>query len=241
MKTTIILVLLGTCYVLFAATIVEAQPQFNGPQFNGRQLKDSPYYHPLSQTTPPGVAGQWAGALGRADMRYFQPVQIRLPGGGKLTVTQPHTRQKYDLTAPAQVGYLVGPLYRFRISEIPEFPGVELFPSIELIDRLHPPAGLKNKYPLPIEITAADIQAAMNDRLVTKIIYLEQPDLAVPKAEQGSIHEEAVSQSKNLMTEADLRGRPVVILRIGGRIPSPEEMYADPTKPPAPIELYPQK
>ncbi len=236
MKTTIILVLLGTCYVLFAATIVEAQPQFRGPQFQG-----SPYYHPLNQTTPPGVAGQWAGALGRADGRYFQPVQIRLPGGGKVTVTEPQTRQKHDLKAPAQIGCLVGPLYRFRISEIPEFPGVDLYPSIELLDRLHPPAGLKQKYPLPIEITAADIQAAMNDRLVTKIIYLEQPDLAVPQAEQGSIHEEVISQSRNLMTEADLRGRPVVILRIGGRIPSPEEMYGDPTKPPAPIELYPQK
>lgn len=236
MKTTIILVLLGTCYVLFAATIVEAQPQLNGARFNG-----SPYYHPFSQTTPPGVAGQWAGALGRADGHYFQPVQIRLPNGGKITVTQPQNRQKYDLNSPARLGCLVGPLYRFRISEIPDFPGVELYPSIELLDRLHPPAGLKLKYPLPVEITAADIQAAMNDRLVTKIIYLEQPDLAIPGAQQGSIHETAIPQSKNLMTEADLRGRPVVILRLGGRIPNPEEIYADPTKPPAPIELYPHK
>lgn len=231
MKTTIFLVLLGTCYILASASIVEAQRQFTG----------QPHYQPLNQATPPGVAGQWAGALGRADMHYFQPVQIKLPGGGKVTLTQPQTRQKYDLSAPAQAGFLVGPLYRFRISEIPEFPGVELYPSIELIDRLHPPAELKQKYPVPIEITREDIVSAMNDRLVTKIIYLEQPELAIPKSQQGSIHEERVSQSKNLMTEADLRGRPVVILRLGGRIPSPEEMYADPMRPPAPIELTPIK
>ena len=229
MKTTLILVLLGTCYVLFAASIVEAQPRYTG----------QPYYQPLNQNTPPGVAGKWAGALGRADMRYFQPVEIKLPQGGLVTLTQPHLRQKYDLPAPAKAGFLVGPLYRFRISNIPGFPGVELYPSIELIDRLHPPAHLKLKYPLPIEITAEDIQSALNGRLVTKIIYLEQPDLAIAKREGKKIHEERVSQAKNLMTEADLRGRPVVILRLGGRIPTAEDLMPKPGEAPTPIELYP--
>ncbi|MBL4883295.1 MAG: hypothetical protein JKY95_02000 [Planctomycetaceae bacterium] len=227
MKTTILLVLLGACYILTSASLVEAQPQFSG----------QPPYQPLNQATPPGVAGQWAGALGRADMIYYQPVLIKLPGGGKVTVTHHLTGQKHEMKAPAQAGFLVGPLYRFRISNIPEFPGVELYPSIELIDRLHPPAGLKQKYPVPIEITEADIAAAMNDLLVTKVIYLEQPDLAIPRAQQASIHEERIPQSKNLITEADLRGRPVVILRLGGRIPSPVELLGNPLNPPAPIEI----
>ena len=45
--------------------------------------------------------------------------------------------RSYELAAPAQAGLLVGRVYRLKISNMPDFPGVEFFPSIELIDRLH--------------------------------------------------------------------------------------------------------
>lgn len=201
---------------------------------------DSPYYQPLNQTTPPGVAGQWAGALGRADMTYFQPVLITLPGGGKVTFIDTARGYTQAYNSPAQAGLLVGPLYRVKISEMPKFPGVELYPSLELIDRLHPPASLKQQFPIPIELTEADIELAIKDQLVTKILYLEQPDLAAPIQQTSGIREENIPQNKNLLTEADLRGRPVMYLRIGGRIPAPQELMGNPAYPPAPLELTPQ-
>ena len=106
---------------------VQAQPPF----------PESPYYQPLNQNTPPGVAGQWAGALRRADPFCFQPVRVSLPGGGQVTFLDTARGQQQTLASPAQAGLLVGPLYRLVISDMPEFPGVMLYPTVELIDRLH--------------------------------------------------------------------------------------------------------
>ena len=213
--------------VLLASVELQAQPP----------LPESPYYHPLSQTTPPGTPGLWAAGMRRADMHYFQPVQIKLPSTGKVTFIDTARGQQQTVASPAQAGILVGPLYRICISEMPEFPGVELYPTLELIDRLHPPAALKHKYPIPIELTEADILQALEDHLVTKIVYIEQPDLAAPFAQGDRIREETLPQNKNLLTEADLRGRPVLFLRVGGRIPSAQELQGNPYVAPAPVEF----
>lgn len=213
--------------VFLATSSASAQPPF--PQ--------SPYYQPLNQTTPPGVAGQWAGALGRADMRYFQPVQITVPGGGDVTFYDTATGRQQTMHTPAKAGVLVGPLYRMKITNMPNFPGVELYPSIELVDRLHPPPHLKQEYPLPVEITEDDIRQAMQEQLVTKIVYIEQPDLAAPFAQTNGIREENIPLNKNLMTEADLRGRPVMYLRLGSRIPSQQELMGNPMLAPAPVQF----
>ncbi len=226
MKSIVLPFLTGCGCLLAVCGTSVAQPQ----------LPESQYYQPLNQMTPPGVAGLWAGAMGRADMHYFQPVQVRLPKGGQVTFYHPETRQPLTVPSPAQAGFFVGPVYRFKISNLPDFPGVELFPTIELVDRLHPPPHLRQKYPIPLDLTQEDIELAVRDQLVTKILYIEQPDLALPEPEGDLIREENIPQNRNLMSEADMRGRPVMILRIGGRIPSPQELADPRITPPAPIE-----
>lgn len=104
---------------------------------------------------------------------------------------------------------------------MPEFPGVEIFPTIELLDRLHPPAELAQEFPIPVELSEEEIQIVLQDRMITKIVYLEQPDLAFPAEQTGAIRNETLSPRDNLMQAADQRGRPLAIIRIGGRIPDP--------------------
>ena len=96
---------------------------------------------------------------------------------------------------------------------------------------------MKQEYPLPVEITEADIRQAMQEQLVTKIVYIEQPDLAAPFAQTNGIREENIPLNKNLMTEADLRGRPVMYLRLGSRIPSQQELMGNPMLAPAPVQF----
>ncbi|WP_296455609.1 hypothetical protein [Rubinisphaera sp.] len=202
------------------------------------RFPDQRYYHPLNHHhMPPGMAGMWAGALGRADLCYFQPVQIRLPGSGQVTFLQSQTHPAPVAASPAQAGFMVGPLYRIKLSNIEGYPGLELYPTLELMDRLHPPAHLRQTYPIPVDLTEEDIEKAAQDQLVTKIIYIEQPDIALPQTEEDRIREEELPKNRNLMEEADLRGRPVLILRIGGRIPSPHELNDPRIMPPLPLEF----
>jgi hypothetical protein len=120
------------------------------------------------------------------------------------------------MVSPAQAAIHVGPLYRVKLHGMEEFPGAELYPTIELVSRLHPPPGKAHLYPVPISLTTEEIRLALSGRMVTKIIYLEQPDLAAPVAHDG-LPTLRVARERDAMHAADDMGRPVAILRLGGR------------------------
>ncbi len=177
--------------------------------------QDSGYYFPLDHRQPPGTAGGWAVTIDRCLENAPQQVAVLLPSTGSLTFISADGPS--ESAAPAQAAMFVGHLYRIRVAGMPEFPGVELYPTIEVVDRLHPPAGLVEQYPIPIEITAEEIAAALDNQLVTKVIYLEQPDLSAPISQGATVRVEDLHPSLNLMEAADMNGRPMAILRLGGR------------------------
>lgn len=176
-------------------------------------------YQPLSQATPPGVAARWAGIQGKARGRSFQPVRIHLPSRGNVTLYAGSPQRAVLLPAPAQAGVMVGGVYRLKLSRMPEFPGIELYPSIEIIDRLHPPAGMAERFPVPVEFTEEEIDLVLSGRMVTKVIYLEQPQLAGEEELTHPMRVRTISPRRNLLTAADRLGRPLVIIRLGGRLP----------------------
>ena len=74
-------------------------------------------------------------------------------GGGNLTV-----------------GLRRGVGYRLRLSNLPERPGVELFPVIEVLGHLHRPEGIDpSKYPIRVIFTADDLDPVLDlGRLLTR-------------------------------------------------------------------------
>ena len=98
----------------------------------------------------------------------------------------------------------------------------EIFPTVELIDRLYPPPGLALRFPIPIELTQDELELAARGAFVTRVIYVEDPQQALPVAQRRDSEQpwiEAPPGEDPLVT-ADRFGRPVAILRIGGRVPS---------------------
>ena len=191
-------------------------------------------YYPLDHRKPVGEAGRWQVIAQPGIQHYVQPVQIKLSTTGEVSFYQGGSQSSVTHAAPAQAGMQVGYAYRVKIANIPEHPGLEFYPTIELLGRLHPPTELKDKYPVPVEITEEEIEAVMNDQMVTKVIYLEQPQLANPSRQVGGkMHIESLDTEINLLEAADQRGRPIAILRIGGRIPDTNatEDEVDSTRP----------
>ncbi|MGE5193247.1 MAG: hypothetical protein ACM3U2_12190, partial [Deltaproteobacteria bacterium] len=176
-------------------------------------------YFPLDQTTRPGVAGQLAGVQ-CGFVPAIQPVRVELGGeGGQVAFYSGPDNQATTLEAPAVAGLCVGHVYRLKISDLPEFPGVELYPTVELVDRLHPPRGREVEFAIPIIVTAEEIAAALEGRLVTKVIYLEQPDRVIPVRSTTASRVRRAGPRDNAVALADEAGRPLVILRLGGRLP----------------------
>jgi hypothetical protein len=176
-------------------------------------------YHPLNQRTPPGVAASWAGIAGHITPGYLQPVRVELPEAGTVTFFDGSPARPIHLTAPNQVRLSVGQVHRLRIGDMPSLPGIELYPTIEICDHLHPPYGCIDEYPVPIQFTSEEIQLALDGRLVTKVVYLEQPQLALPGELPTPLPVVTVANTENLVAQADRLGRPLAIVRLGSRVP----------------------
>jgi hypothetical protein len=196
----------------------------------GSAYAQSPQHFPLDHRVETGVLSRWNSIAQPGLYDSPQPVRITLPGGGQISFVEGNDGAQ---PSPTERTLLVGHVYRVRISDLPDMPGVELYPTIELIDRLHPPAELADEFPVPIDITADEIQSALDDRMVIKVVYLENPELASREPQVNGPHITDLAPSANLIETATHLGRPVAILRMGGRIPlsnSPEawQSAADP-------------
>jgi len=177
------------------------------------------YYHPGSM--PPGMVGQMQLQRGGPVIGYFQPVKIIAPAGAAICYAVDGQFQTPQ-PAPLVAGFLVGQVYRLRVIGIPLHPGMEVFPTLEVIDRLYTPAGHEWQFPIEVELTLEDLEMALSGKFVTKVIYLEDPRLALPVAQQGHQRWFEVAPGGDPLAMADQLGRPVAIVRLGARLPNAE-------------------
>lgn len=168
---------------------------------------------------PPGMIGgarlqRW-GAVGG----HFQGVAFRGPGSTQFSLSidgvfQPPSEK------PLCAGLLIGSVYRFKITSIPGYEGEELFPTVEIIDRTYPPESLAARFPIPINLELEDLEDALQGRLVTRVIYLEDPGNAVPLAETPeSSRALDIPGYQDPLAVADELGKPVAIVRLGSLAP----------------------
>ena len=168
---------------------------------------------------PPGQVGQGLLSRGGPIPGYFQPIEVRAPQGTQLAFVA-NGQFGPSLLAPTKAGMLIGAVYRMKISNIPGLEGVEVFPSIEVINRIYPPRGLAAKFAIPIQLSLREIKMAVQGFYVTRVIYLEDPTNPIPVDEPiGRQRTLDISYTEDPLHVADKLGRPVAILRIGSRYP----------------------
>ena len=120
----------------------------------------------IEATCHPGVVGQARLARRGPVANYYQPVKFAGPEGVQFALAQNGAFGESEESLMA--GLLIGSVYRFQITHIPGAEGVELYPTVELIDRTYPPANLATLYPIPIVVDESDLEAAMDGRMVTR-------------------------------------------------------------------------
>jgi hypothetical protein len=175
------------------------------------------YFH--AANLPPGTVGQGQLLRGGPLPGYFQPVEIQAPRGARISLAMDGQFQASQ-EAPVMAGMLIGSVYRFKVSGIPRREGFEVFPTIEVINRLYPPPGLATHFPIPVQLTQEELEMALAGNFVTRVIYLENPNNALPVQSdpQRQLYYE-VRGIEDPLQVADRLGRPVAILRMGARVP----------------------
>ncbi|HBO45851.1 MAG TPA: hypothetical protein DD670_18390 [Planctomycetaceae bacterium] len=173
---------------------------------------------------PPGAIGSVQLQRGGPLPGYFQPVEIKAPAGVAISLAVGNTFDE-PTPAPLRLGMLIGQVYRIRVTQIPLAEGVEVFPTIEVIDRLYTPREQQNRFAIPIELTQEDLELASQGKFVTRVIYLEDPLRALPVAQSPEGNNWLdVEAGGDPLAAADALGRPVAILRMGARLPNPNDL-----------------
>lgn len=175
------------------------------------------YFH--ATDLPPGAIGRGQLLRGGPAPGYFQPVEITAPDG---VLISPAVKGQFVEPRPSilRAGMLLGQVYRLKISGIPEHETQEVFPSIELVSRLHPPPGQETRFPIPVQLTLEDLILAASGRYVVRVIYLEDPTAALPVRENAAAQRYfEVPVGQDPLRVADELGRPMAILRMGSRMP----------------------
>ena len=175
------------------------------------------YFH--SGDLPPGAIGQGQLLRGGPLPGYFQPVEIKAPKGAAISLALEGQFAQPE-EGPVLAGMLIGQVYRIKITRIPRNEGLEVFPTIEVVNRMYPPTGLKNHFPVPIEFTRNELEMALSGLFVTRVIYLEDPNNALPIREDPNLQRYyEVRADEDPLKVADRLGRPMAIIRMGSRTP----------------------
>ena len=168
---------------------------------------------------PPGFVGGQQLLRGGPREGYFQPVRIDAPEGSLLAAPM---AGGFGEPRPDSIllGMQIGHVYRLKVGNVPNREGEEVFPTIEVVDRLYPPPGQATRFPIPIELSLEEIELALDGNYVTRVIYIEEPKTALPVVEAGTRQRYfEVGSKDDPLQIADQLGRPVAILRMGSRVP----------------------
>lgn len=159
---------------------------------------------------------QWVGRV--------QPVKLHLPENSIVSTWQGSWLDS-EYANPT-VATSVGPIYQVRIRGEFRTQSFDLYPSLEMVSCLNPPADLQLRFPVPVAISEEDIEKALAGKLVTKVIYVENPETALPYRQLCNGHQAYfdVTDLEDPIRTASRLGRPIAILRLGTRQPSEAEM-----------------
>src|SRR5690606_22159715 len=132
------------------------------------------------------------------------------------------------LVMPGRQNFQQGAIYRLKLTNIPDRPGVELYPTLEVAPVTPRTDAYLSHSPIPVQFTDEDLDQVLAGNFVTKVIYLPDPefqDLAL--AGVAELVSTRLQPGVDPIAEADRRGAILAILRIGNLdLQLPGEMIA---------------
>jgi hypothetical protein len=173
---------------------------------------------------PPGAVAAVGALTGGAGTPFaVQRTSVRFvgPAGMKVTWYAPTPDGKAGfgpqyLEAPGRYNFSQAAIYRLKLSDIPDLPGVELYPTLEVVPANARTTTFLAHSAVPVSFTAEDFQQVASGNFLVKVIYLPDPqfqDLA------GTGLEEIVSSrlepGVDPIAEAHKRGNILLVVRLG--------------------------
>lgn len=159
------------------------------------------------------------------------PLYVRFAGppGMKVTFFRGQ-KANTTLAVPFVVGVRPGYVYRLAVSGMPNYPAQVFYPTLEVRGSLFAATGLKaSDFPAGLVFTDEDFAKVQAGAVIKKVVLLEKTDTALPQATQANRPEElTVLPNQDPLNQARQRGLPLLILHMGQRNLTEDEMTGIP-------------
>ena len=120
------------------------------------------------------------------------------------------------LVMPGRQNFYQASIYRLKLTNLPDRPGVELYPTLEVAPVTPRTDAYLAHAPIPVQFTDEDLDQVLSGNFVTKVIYLPDPEfqeLALAGVE--TLVSTRLDPGVDPISEADRRGSIMAILRVG--------------------------
>jgi len=120
------------------------------------------------------------------------------------------------LILPGRQNFTQASIFRLKLTNLPDRPGVELYPTLEVAPVTPRTDAYLAHAPIPIQFTDEDLDQVLSGNFVTKVIYLPDPkfqELSLAGVE--TLVSTRLGPGVDPIAEADHRGSIMAILRIG--------------------------
>ena len=121
------------------------------------------------------------------------------------------------LEAPASYNFAQAAIYRLKLSDIPDYPGVDLYPTLEVVPAKERAMTFLAHSSVPVSFTRGRFPHGGAGNYVVKVIYLPDPqyqDIAVGGG-LGELISTQLEPGLDPIAEASKRGSILVIARLG--------------------------
>src|SRR5205823_3424158 len=170
----------------------------------------------LGAITGPGYMPGGPGyKIGRTQIRFARPSGMRVawltPGpDGKPMYSAP------VIEAPGRYNFLQASIYRLKLSNIEGRPGMEVYPTLEVVPCNPKTEAFLAHSAVPVEFTPEDFQEVASGKYLIKVIYLPDPqfqELATAGIEE--IISTQLPPGADPPLEAQRRGCILLVIRMG--------------------------
>jgi hypothetical protein len=173
---------------------------------------------------PVGALGAGGGPIGgpagftskRTEVRFVGPAGMKVswcaPGGdpGKGGFGTSH------IEAPGRYNFVQAAIYRLKLSDIPGRPGLELYPTLEVVPSNAKTDAFLAHSAVPVAFTDEDFEQVAAGNYLVKVIYLPDPhfqDMAA--AGPDEVVSTRLEPGADPIVEAYKRGNIMVVVRMG--------------------------
>ena len=219
---------------------------------------------PGNPISPPGIGGMPSGALPpgmrppgavaavgaltggppapfpiqRTEVRFVGPPGMKIAWYGPCADGKGGFGPQY-LESPARYNFLQASIYRLKLSNIPNRPGVELYPTLEVVPSKQKTCTFLAHSAVPIAFNEEDFEQVAAGNFVVKVIYLPDPqfqDLSATGPDE--VVSSRLEPGVDPIVEAKRRGSILLVVRLGNidlEAPNTPSMDApNPFAPPPP-------